>query len=54
MSTTNLNKLKVVLVDQNKISKCLTKQLGKFTCSVREWYQSLVRFVDTRKHIKVI
>ena len=33
MGTTNLNRLKVVLVEQNKTGKWLAEQLGKFTCS---------------------
>jgi hypothetical protein len=34
MNTANLNRLKVVLVEQNKTGKWLAEQLGKSTCSV--------------------
>jgi len=40
MSTTNLNRLKVVLVEQNKTGKWLAEQLGKSTCSVSKWCQN--------------
>ena len=40
MSTTKLNRLKVVLVEQNKTGKWLAGQLGKSTCSVRKWCQN--------------
>lgn len=43
MSTTNLNRLKVVLVEQNKTGKWLAKQLGKSTCSVSKWCQNTVQ-----------
>ena len=43
MSTTNLNRLKVVLVEQNKTSKWLAEQLGKSTCSVSKWCQNTVQ-----------
>ena len=43
MSTTNLNRLKVVLVEQNKTGKWLAEQLGKSTCSVSKWCQNTVR-----------
>lgn len=33
MGTANLNRLKVVLFEQNKTGKWLAEQLGKFTCS---------------------
>ena len=43
MSTTNLNRLKVVLVEQNKTSKWLAEQLGKSTCSVCKWCQNTIQ-----------
>ena len=43
MSTTNLNRLKVVLVEQNKTGKWLAEQLGKSTCSVSKWCQNTVQ-----------
>ena len=32
-----LNRIKVVLVEQNKTSKWLSEQIGKNTCSVSRW-----------------
>ena len=43
MSTTNLNRLKVVLVEQNRTGKWLAEQLGKSTCSVSKWCQNTVQ-----------
>ena len=43
MSTSNLNRLKVVLVEQNKTGKWLAEQLGKSTCSVSKWCQNTVQ-----------
>ena len=43
MSTTNLNRLKVVLVEKNKTGKWLAEQLGKSTCSVSKWCQNTVQ-----------
>lgn len=43
MSTTNLNRLKVVLVEQNKTGKWLAEQLGKSTCSVSKWCHNTVQ-----------
>lgn len=43
MNTTNLNRLKVVLVEQNKTGKWLAEQLGKSTCSVSKWCQNTVQ-----------
>lgn len=43
MSTANLNRLKVVLVEQNKTGKWLAEQLGKSTCSVSKWCQNTVQ-----------
>ena len=33
----NLNRLKVVLVEQDKTGKWLAEQLGKSTCTVSKW-----------------
>lgn len=33
----NLNRLKVVLVEQDKTSKWLAQELGKSTCTVSKW-----------------
>ena len=43
MSTSNLNRLKVVLVEQNKTGKWLAEQLGKSTCSVSKWCQNTIQ-----------
>ena len=43
MSTTNINRLKVVLVEQNKTGKWLAEQLGTSTCSVSKWCQNTVQ-----------
>ena len=43
MNTTNLNRLKVVLVEQNKTGKWLAEQLGMSTCSVSKWCQNTVQ-----------
>lgn len=36
----NLNRIKVVLVEQNKTGKWLAEQLGKSTCTVSKWCQN--------------
>ena len=33
----NLNRIKVVLVEQRKTGKWLAEQLGKSTCTVSKW-----------------
>ena len=43
MNTAKLNRLKVVLVEQNKTGKWLAEQLGKSTCSVSKWCQNTVQ-----------
>lgn len=43
MDTTNLNRLKVVLVEQNKTGKWLAEQLGISTCSVSKWCQNTLQ-----------
>lgn len=37
----NINRLKVVLVEQNKTGKWLANQLGKSTCTVSKWCQNI-------------
>lgn len=32
-----LNRIKIVLVEQNKTAKWLSEQIGKNTCSVSRW-----------------
>mgnify|MGYP002679110567 CR=1 FL=1 len=39
----NINRLKVVLVEQGKTGKWLADQLGKSTCTVSKWCQNSVR-----------
>lgn len=39
----NLNRLKVVLVEQNRTGKWLSEQLGKSVCSVSKWCQNTVQ-----------
>ena len=34
---TNLNRIKVVLVEQQKTGKWLAEQMGKSTCTVSKW-----------------
>jgi transcriptional regulator with XRE-family HTH domain len=34
---TNLNRIKVVLIEQQKTGKWLAEQLGKSTCTVSKW-----------------
>ena len=36
----NINRLKVVLVEQGKTGKWLANQLGKSTCTVSKWCQN--------------
>ena len=33
----NLNRIKIVLVEQGKTGKWLAEQLGKSTCTVSKW-----------------
>ena len=37
----NINRLKVVLVEQGKTGKWLAEQLGKSTCTVSKWCQNI-------------
>lgn len=39
----NLNRLKVVLVEQNKTGKWLAEQLGKSTCTISKWCKNAVQ-----------
>lgn len=39
----NINRLKVVLVEQGKTGKWLADQLGKSTCTVSKWCQNSIQ-----------
>ena len=39
----NLNRIKVVLVEQNKSGKWLAEQLGKSTCTVSKWCSNSIQ-----------
>lgn len=39
----NLNRLKVVLVEQGKTGKWLAEQLGKSNCTVSKWCQNSIQ-----------
>lgn len=39
----NLNRLKVVLVEQGKTGKWLAEQLGKSNCTVSKWCSNTVQ-----------
>ena len=39
----NLNRLKVVLVEQNRTGKWLAEQLGKSTATVSKWCQNTIQ-----------
>ena len=39
----NLNRLKVVLVEQGKTGKWLSEQLGKSKCTVSKWCSNTVQ-----------
>lgn len=39
----NLNRLKVVLVEQNKTEKWLAEQLGKSTATLSKWCQNAIQ-----------
>lgn len=39
----NLNRIKVVLVEQQKTGKWLTEQLGKSTCTVSKWCSNTIQ-----------
>lgn len=40
---TNLNRLKIVLVEQNKTGKWLAEQLGKSSSTVSKWCSNTVQ-----------
>lgn len=39
----NLNRLKVVLVEQNRTGKWLAEQLGKSACTVSKWCSNSIQ-----------
>ena len=39
----NLNRIKVVLVEQQKTGKWLSEQLGKSTCTVSKWCSNSIQ-----------
>lgn len=39
----NLNRIKVVLVEQKKTGKWLADQLGKSTCTISKWCQNTIQ-----------
>ena len=39
----NLNRIKVVLVEQQKSGKWLAEQLGKSTCTVSKWCSNTIQ-----------
>ena len=39
----NLNRIKIVLAEQNKTGKWLADQLGKSTCTVSKWCQNTIQ-----------
>lgn len=39
----NLNRLKVVLVEQGRTGKWLAEQLGKSTCTVSKWCSNSIQ-----------
>ena len=39
----NLNRLKVVLVEQGKTGKWLAEQLGKYNCTVSKWCSNSIQ-----------
>lgn len=39
----NLNRLKVVLVEQDKTEKWVAEQLGKSTCTVSKWCSNSIQ-----------
>lgn len=40
---TNLNRIKVVLVEQQKTGEWLAEQLGKSTCTVSKWSSNTIQ-----------
>ena len=43
MAKNDLNRLKVVLVEQHKTAKWLAEQIGKSNCSVSKWCSNSVQ-----------
>jgi transcriptional regulator with XRE-family HTH domain len=39
----NINRIKVVLVEQNKTGKWLANELGKSPCTVSKWCQNTIQ-----------
>ena len=39
----NMNRIKVVLVEQQKTGKWLAQQLGKSTCTVSKWCSNTIQ-----------
>ena len=39
----NLNRIKVVIVEQQKTGKWLAEQLGKSTCTVSKWCSNTIQ-----------
>jgi transcriptional regulator with XRE-family HTH domain len=39
----NLNRIKVVLIEQQKTGKWLAEQLGKSTCTVSKWCSNTIQ-----------
>jgi transcriptional regulator with XRE-family HTH domain len=39
----NLNRLKIVLIEQGKTGKWLAEQLGKSTCTVSKWCSNSIQ-----------
>lgn len=39
----NINRIKVVLVEQQKTGKWLAEQLGKSTCTVSKWCSNTIQ-----------
>ncbi len=39
----NLNRIKVVLVEQGKTGKCFAERLNKSTCTVSKWCQNIIQ-----------
>jgi transcriptional regulator with XRE-family HTH domain len=39
----NLNRIKIVLIEQQKTGKWLAEQLGKSTCTVSKWCSNTIQ-----------
>lgn len=40
---TNLNRIKVILVEKRKTGKWLAEQLGKTSCTVSKWCSNIIQ-----------